>query len=160
MKQIMMGLALAMFVAGAANAQDAQQKTKADRAEMRTERMVKELGLDADQAKKVQEINDRYGAKMETMRDQRRAEMEAKHDKQDALKKDYQEEMKAVLTPEQFAKWEAHQAELKAKQMERRKEQMQQRRGERDGMQMRKHNGMQKQGKDEPVKPAMREKAK
>lgn len=145
MKKMMMGMALAMFVAGAANAQDAPRKTMQDRTEMRTETMVKELGLSEEQAAKVKDLNERYGAKKEAMREQSKSEMAVKNEKHEALEKEFAAELKGVLTPEQFEKWEARQKEMTEKRMERR-DQM-----KKEGMQMRKQEA--------PAKKEMREKA-
>lgn len=120
MKQVMMGLSMAIFTVGAAHAQDAPRKTMEDRADARTQQMVKELGLSEEQAAKVKEINARFGAKFDAMQEQNRKEMEARNEKRDALRQEQANELKGVLTPEQFAKWEAKQEEMKARRLEHR----------------------------------------
>lgn len=120
MKNLMMGMALAVFVAGAANAQDAPRKTMDERAMMTTERMVKELGLDEKQAEKVKSINARYAEKMEAMQAGRQDEVRGRNEKRDALRKEHMEELKEVLTEEQFKKLEERQEEMREKRMENR----------------------------------------
>ena len=74
------------------------------------EEFGKELGLNKDQEQKLKEINQRYRTEMQALRstDQtaRKAEMKKLHDAKQA-------EIKAVLSADQYAKWEAKKAEHK-----------------------------------------------
>lgn len=123
MKKMLLSLAMATMAVGAANAQDAVKKAPdQDRAEMRTEHMVKELGLNEDQTAKVKEINARYGEKMQAMRQAQKAELTEKRDKRAELEEARMTELKGVLTPDQYAKLEARQKEMRDKRMEHRQE--------------------------------------
>jgi len=123
MKKMLLSLAMATMAVGAANAQDAvKQASPQDRAEMRTEHMVKELGLNEDQTAKVKEINARYGEKMQAMRQAQKAELTEKRDTRAELEEARMAELKGVLTPDQYAKLEARQKEMRDKRMEHRQE--------------------------------------
>lgn len=97
-------LAFLIACAGASLAQDGakERRTPVQQAQARTERMTKELGLTAEQTSSVDAINRKYAQQAETMREAHEAEM------------------KAALSPEQFAAWQKKRAEAKAKHMERR----------------------------------------
>ncbi|ALW87050.1 hypothetical protein AUC43_19425 [Hymenobacter sedentarius] len=78
-----------------------------------SQRMAQELGLNADQTAKVQQILLARGQEMQAMRgqardesnrDQMRTQMEASRTK-------YEEQFKAVLTPEQYTKYTTMQAD-------------------------------------------------
>lgn len=84
--------------------------TPTERAEKKTERMTKELGLSEEQAAKIKEINASHFAEME------------KHREAIKVSRDqHKAEMDAVLTPEQKEKLESLREEKKAK-MKARKE--------------------------------------
>ncbi len=137
MKQLMMALALVVFSAGAHAQETGQQRERKDpteRAKARTEHMVKELGLSAEQATSLEALNLKYAeegevkrAETEQDREARRAEMKARH-------AGYEADLKSLLTPEQFTMWTKKKEERKAKHMDKRKE-------------MREHR------KTQPVKP-------
>lgn len=78
MKKMMMAIAAMMVISTASMAQDNNEKKQAprkmDRTEMvkhRTDRMVKEYGLDEAQAQKLLELNTAYADKMPRMGGQR-----------------------------------------------------------------------------------------
>ncbi|MBL7953250.1 MAG: hypothetical protein JNM62_16200 [Flavobacteriales bacterium] len=120
MKKLMMIAVLAGMTV-AAQAQDKERKTPEERARMRTEHMTKDLGLSAEQATKVQAINLKYADQGEELRKEREADRaEARNDGK-ALHDAHDAEMKAVLTPEQYGKWQAKKAAMKTKRMEKRK---------------------------------------
>ena len=122
MKRIMIGMALALFTMGAATAQDKQQRPAADRAKQQTERMTKELGLNADQATKVEAINAKYAEKMDAMRADRKEKMAETKGKGAELNDARLAEMKDVLTPEQYAKMEKNREAMQEKHQEKRQE--------------------------------------
>lgn len=126
MKKWMMGAVMVLLAAGAAQAQDKQQRTPDERAEMRTERMVKELGLNADQTEKVKAINVKYAEKMKSVMEERQAAGAKRDGTMMELNKARMAEYKAVLTPDQYTKLEAQNKAM----MEKRKEQRQERRQE------------------------------
>jgi len=87
------------------------KKSPAERAENMTKRLSKELNLNPDQQVKVKAII----LKREEDRDKASQEL-----KEGPAK--VKEEFKSVLTPEQFQKFEAKEAEMKKKREERRKQ--------------------------------------
>ena len=122
MKRMIIGIALAVLTLGAAQAQDKQQKTPAERAKHQTERMTKELGLNADQTAKVQTINAKYAEKAEALRADRKAKVDQTKGKGAELNSERMADLKAVLTPEQYSKCEKNMEAVKEKRQEKRKE--------------------------------------
>lgn len=131
MKKLMM---IAMLTAAtvAAHAQEKDRKSPQERAHMMTGKMTKELSLDTEQAAKIEAINLKYADQVEAMRAEREAEREArlKDGKGKAMREAHDAEIKAVLTPEQYVKWQAQKEEMKAKHMEKRKEHMDRKKAE------------------------------
>lgn len=122
MRKLLIGVALLVFGMGVAKAQDGQRKTAQERAETRTQHMMKELTLNPEQTGKVKAINMRYAEKHEAMRAERQAKAEANRSKNAELRSAEMEEFKAVLTPEQYDKLVANQAAMKEKHKEMRQE--------------------------------------
>lgn len=85
-------------------------KTPEERAENMTKRLTKELNLSIDQQDKVKSII----LKRELDREKIKKEMKEGPSK-------VKQELKVVLSPEQFQKFEAKEAEMKQKREERRK---------------------------------------
>ncbi len=112
MKKQIIGLSMALFMVATANAQDRPTRTPEDRAKMRTERMTKELGLNADQQAKVAAINMDYAKKGAELRDDH-ANGTAEKGEGAKLQDARMAELKQVLTPEQYTKLEAMQAKAK-----------------------------------------------
>ena len=112
MRTVLLSLALAIGVSASAQSTD-HQKTGAEKAKHLTERMTKELGLDATQQEKVASINLAYAREMETVkalpveadRDGRSQELKHRRDKA------YQ----SVLSEEQYTKLVALNKEREAK---------------------------------------------
>ncbi|MBX2982941.1 MAG: hypothetical protein KF843_09745 [Flavobacteriales bacterium] len=129
MKKLLAGAALLLFGMGVAQAQQGQQKTAQERAEKRTERMVKELALNAEQTEKVGNINIRYAEKNEVIRAQRQAMAKANKSKSAELREAQMEEFKAVLTSEQYEKLVAKQEAMKERHKEKRMEKQMEMRG-------------------------------
>ena len=122
MKRMMIGMALALFTLGAAHAQDKQQKTPEERAKNQTERMTTELGLNADQAAKVEVINLKYAQQADKLRAEHKADPTATKGKGSAMMDARMAELKGVLTPEQYAKHEKNVEAMKEKRKEEHKE--------------------------------------
>ncbi len=122
MKRIMIFMAVALFTMGTANAQDKQQRPAAERAKKQTERMTKELGLNADQAAKVDATNAKYAEKMDAMRADRKEKMAETKGKGAELNDARMAEMKDVLTPEQYAKMEKNREAMQERHKEKRQE--------------------------------------
>lgn len=91
--------------------QKREQKTPEERAENMTKRLTKELNLSADQQDKVKSI---------ILKREQDREKIAKEMKEAPVK--VREELKVILSPEQFQKFEAKEAEMKKKREERRKQ--------------------------------------
>ena len=84
----------------------------AQRAEMQTTRMKEDLGLSDKQAEKVKAINEKYANKMKEMREASRdGDRQAMRENMSVLRKEQTEELKTVLTSEQFEKWQQLQNE-------------------------------------------------
>lgn len=89
-----------------------------------TEQMVTDLTLNADQTKKVEEINRKYGKKMNEMFQGNRdggGDWSKMREKMEAIRTDKNAELKTVLTDDQYNKY----IEIEKKRME----EMRQRRG-------------------------------
>jgi len=80
-----------------------------------TEEMVKDLALDAKQAEKVTAINKKFADKMSEMFKNAQNDREGMRDKMMALRTQKDEELKTVLTAEQYTKY----VDLEKKRMER-----------------------------------------
>lgn len=112
-------IAAALFVSNVSAQEKGERKgPRGDRAEMVGERMVKELGLSADQAAQFKAINESYRPKMEALREDQTLSREQRREKVQALNKEREAKVDALLTPEQLAKAK----ELRAKAQERMKE--------------------------------------
>lgn len=78
-----------------------------------TERLTKELSLTSDQSTKVQQIMQQRVQDMQAMRGQLQAgtSREQMHDQMKANRAKYDDQLKAVLNPDQYTKYTAMQAE-------------------------------------------------
>lgn len=127
MKKWMMAVALvAASISGYAQdgaaPKERPHRTVDERVKARTERMTRELGLSAEQVERVEVLNRQQATEAEKdraagdqEREARRAEMKERRDR-------YETELKAVLTPDQYAKWQAKKEEGKKKLHDRRSE--------------------------------------
>jgi protein CpxP len=131
MKQWMMTAALALLTTAGAHAQEKKERSPQERATMQTERMVKELGLDAAQAAKVDAMNRKYAEQAEVLRKEREAQRATMMKKGKDIREARETELKGVLDPEQFAKWQAQREAMEQKRQEKRKEMQKQMRGDR-----------------------------
>ena len=120
MKKYMMIAAFAALTVGA-NAQDKQPKTAQERAKAQTERLTKDLGLNAEQAAKAEAINLRYAEKAEAEHKEQKADREVRMKEGQAVRDAHRAGMKAVLTAEQYDTWIKKQDAMKEKRMEHRK---------------------------------------
>lgn len=77
-----------------------------ERAEQQTNTMNEQLSLSAKQAEKVKEINLKYANKMKEMRDSNTGgDWSAMREAMSAIRQEQDNELKTVLTTEQFEKW-------------------------------------------------------
>lgn len=91
-------------------------------AERVTKKMTEKLGLSADQAAKIGAINLQHAQEMAALRPTRDADKKTFRQKRLASMKATNDQIKALLSPEQLTTWEAWIAERKAKMKERRAE--------------------------------------
>lgn len=117
MKKLMIIAALA-GLSVATQAQEQKSKTPEERAQMRTERLAKQLDLSPEQVAQVQAINLKYIDKTDELRKERQAEHAETREAGKAMRGSHEAEMKAVLTPEQYTKWMAAKEKVKARQTE------------------------------------------
>ncbi len=116
MRTLMMTLAFATALSAMAQKGDHKTKSPEEKAQQRTERMVKELGLDAAQQAKVSEINLNFAKAMADV-----AKIQSEKDRKgraDVLKGARDTRLSQVLTPDQYKKFlslrEEHQAKKDA----------------------------------------------
>ncbi len=109
MKKMMLGLVL-LFTTAAAFAQQRgegrQQATPEQRAEMQTKRITEQLGLNEEQQKKVLALNLERGKQLQ-------ATQQAGNENRRELMAKYNEDLNALLTPEQQEKLKASRAEMR-----------------------------------------------
>ena len=101
-KLIIISLASLFLMAGTcveANAQKKEPPTVEQMAQRRTDRMVEKFQLNEEQAKKVYEINKEF------IEENRKIQ-----ERQKQIKKEMNQDMREVLTPQQFKAWKAAQA--------------------------------------------------
>lgn len=94
-----------------------QQKTPEQRAEMQAQKMGKEYNLTDDQIMKLKEVNLAKARQMETLRSQGKENREAMGSQMKEIKNNYDNQVKGILTPDQYAKFDKERAE----RMEKRK---------------------------------------
>ena len=112
MKAIFLSLALTIGLGAFAQEGDHTQKTAAEKAERRTEQMVKDLGLDAAQQEKVAAINLTYANSIKNVNTM--PDNAAREKRGDVVKANRDNSLKGVLTPEQYSKMLSLRAEKKA----------------------------------------------
>lgn len=116
--KVLQFLLLFVFAAAIAKAQP-----PADSARGRGPRvdMFKDLNLTKDQQDKVKAIQDKQRAEMETIRNSSLSREEQRTKMMDMRKK-YNDEIEAVLTPEQKEKYKAKQKEMQEQMQQRRRD--------------------------------------
>lgn len=108
MKYLITALTLATSLT--LSAQDADldeggKKSPEDRAKHRTERMTKELALSPEQIAKVNTVNINFARAISEVKEMK--DVEARRTRTVAAKEKRDGELRTILTPEQFTKWEA-----------------------------------------------------
>jgi Spy/CpxP family protein refolding chaperone len=84
-------------------------------ADQRLTNLKQEVSLTPAQEKKVRPIIEKYVADINANRSDTKATKEERDAKRNALRKQYNDQINAVLTPEQQAKWKAAKKEIFAK---------------------------------------------
>lgn len=104
-----------------------------EREAIRLKKLTSELNLDAKQQEQIKVFMSEQKAKREAFMKERMAnkeaekeptkeELKARREKMQGAKKEMDEKLKSILTPEQFTKWSAIKEEAKDKMKEKRKE--------------------------------------
>lgn len=114
LKTFLLGITLFIGL-GSVQAQEKAKLTPQQRADKHTERMVKQLSLDDNQKAKVYEINLGTAMKNERVRSNADLSLEKKREMIKSHHDIRMEQLKGVLTADQYKKLEEHQAEKKAK---------------------------------------------
>ncbi len=133
MKQIIMTLAVVLFVGSTALAQEKNDNRKQEMIKHRTERTVKDYNLNDKQAKKLLDLNTKYadmmrpmhrhggpgrhsmnGQRPEPPKDMKgempeppKGDMKGMREKMEKDMKAYDEELQKIMTPEQYKKYKA-----------------------------------------------------
>jgi periplasmic protein CpxP/Spy len=127
MRQRLKFLVVAMCFATVVMAQPPQgggfggQLNPEEMVKRQTDEMVKDLGLDAKQTEKVSAINKKYSDKMSQLFQSSQGNREGMREKMQELSKQKNDELKTVLTAEQFTKLQ----DLEKQRMERFRQQRQ-----------------------------------
>jgi Spy/CpxP family protein refolding chaperone len=85
-------------------------------ADQRLANLKQQVNLTSAQEKKVKPIIQKYVADINAIRNDAKATKEERDAKRNALRKQYNDQINAILTPEQQAKWNAAKKEIFAKQ--------------------------------------------
>jgi Spy/CpxP family protein refolding chaperone len=85
-------------------------------ADQRLASLKQEVNLTPAQEKKVKPIIEKYVADINAIGNDTKATKEEKGSKRNALRKQYNDQINAILTPEQQAKWKAAKTQIFAKQ--------------------------------------------
>jgi len=115
-------LVAALFVSFGSDAQQMQPRSPKDRAERQAGWMNKNLALTEEQNKEVYDILLKYATQADETRSAARGP--EKRAERQGIQKDREADLKAVLTGEQFQKYQAHEQEMKEKMIERRQMRM------------------------------------
>jgi len=114
MNKILGATIIVLSLATAVNAQEPHQKrTPAERAEMQVNWMRKNLAINDAQAQKSKSVIEKYANKRDSLAQGPRNP--AKRAAMEDLMKQRDEEIKPLLNNDQFAKFKAHEAEIRAK---------------------------------------------
>ena len=125
MKKIVIGVLALLFSVASASAQNLPKgkgmKTPDEKSVRFTQRLAKELNLDAAQQERVKGINlDRF-KQIEELKNMAGLDGPSRRQKMKSIEDAYVSSMKGILSAEQFPKFEALRAEIKEKAFERRK---------------------------------------
>lgn len=120
MKKLILGAAF-LSISAFAFAQESPNMKKMDPVKMEQKRadhlkkMQVELNLSEVQVAQLKDLQTRKMAERKKMEPQKMAERKAKMELMKAKKAQHQAEMRKILTPEQYKKWEAKQKEMQKK---------------------------------------------
>lgn len=125
----LIGCALFLLASIASFAQDAEVKGRKGRGEEREVQIEKwktELNLSDEQVTKIQAANKKRKEQMDKLREEKKGERKENIEKVKGISEEFDKEMKAILTPEQYAKFDQmrddKREQVKEKMKEKRKE--------------------------------------
>ncbi|HNP32214.1 MAG TPA: hypothetical protein PKN96_02850 [Flavobacterium sp.] len=102
---------------------DGDKLTKEEKVDLQVKRMTKDLNLNEEQTKQVQALVakevDKREAKRAEMQQKKAQEKDKMRAEMEANQSAFSAEVKKILTPEQYAKWEKTREERKEKMKER-----------------------------------------
>ncbi len=99
----------------APNQEARQRATPEERANRQTKMMANALGLSADQEAKVQALNLKRLTQIDALRESKEAQENVDRNKAKTIRDNWNTELKSILTPEQYTKYEAQQGEMRGK---------------------------------------------
>lgn len=123
MKKIGLFLMAVLFVTSLSMAQPGDQRgfNPEAMAKRQTAELKEALGLNADQEKKVYDMNLETSKKMSAMREKMQAGgngMEGMREKMTQIRAEQDKKMKEILTADQWAKYQKYQEERRARRMQ------------------------------------------
>lgn len=124
---ITLALGLVAFTFAQQNNQNKEQRKEAlqQKQQEHLDKMQKDLNLSADQLKQIKTLQDKNIEEMQALRAQRMEARKMKLQEMKAKKDAHEAEMKKILSPDQFQKWQKQRDE----DWSERKEKIRQRRG-------------------------------
>ncbi len=102
-----------------ADGRSRHSRTPEERAELMTNRMVKDLALTNEQAAKLKEVNLAQAKEMEAIRSSQAEDRKENREEAKAVVSSTEEKYKEILTPEQFEKYQKNKEERIDKRKER-----------------------------------------
>ncbi len=114
MKKLISAFALLVVVLNA-TAQMKDNKTPEQRATAVSERMVKNLGISPQQKISVHDLVLKEVEKAQAIKAKASADKKAMRTDLKAVRSEFETELKAILTPDQFTKWTAFKTQMREK---------------------------------------------
>lgn len=128
----LIGCALFLFISLGSFAQDTDMKGKRERGEIKEAQIQKwktELNLSEEQVAKIQEANKKRKEQMDKLRAEKQSERKENIEKAKGITEEFDKDMKAILTPEQYTKFD----EMRDDKREQFREKMKERRKDKKG---------------------------
>ncbi|RDC62817.1 hypothetical protein [Adhaeribacter pallidiroseus] len=99
----------------APNQEARQRATPEERADRQTKMMASTLGLSADQEAKVKALNLKRLTQIDALRESKETQANVDRNQAKTIRDNWNIELKSILTPEQYTKYEAQQGEMRGK---------------------------------------------
>jgi Spy/CpxP family protein refolding chaperone len=128
----LIGCALLLLVSVVSFAQDTEARGRKGRGEGREAQIEKwktELNLSDEQVAKIQAANKKRKEQMDKLKEERKGERKENMEKIKGISEEFDRDMKAILTPEQYTKFD----EIRDDKREQIKEKMKEKRKEKKG---------------------------